>query len=93
MADKQKKMQMINSLNDSCGSYGMEINIKNTEVIIMNTRGKKKVQSWASTTGEMEEMQPLQTFIISSKFHYISVCFNCYSSFSSIALHISHSVN
>ena len=40
MADKQKKMQkMVDSLNDTCRAYGMEINIKKTKVMIVRIKG------------------------------------------------------
>ena len=33
VADKRKKMQkMVDSLNDTCRAYGMEINVKKTKV-------------------------------------------------------------
>ena len=40
MADKRKKMQkMVDSLNDACRAYGMEINVKKTKVMIMGRKG------------------------------------------------------
>ena len=43
MADKRKKMpKMIHRLNETCKAYGMEINIKQTKVMIMNKTDKPK---------------------------------------------------
>ena len=37
VADKRKKMQkMIDGLDKTCKTYGMEINVKKTKVMIMN---------------------------------------------------------
>src|SRR3989442_2834617 len=37
VADKRKKMQkMIDRLNKTCKKYGMEVNIKNKKVMVMN---------------------------------------------------------
>ena len=45
MADKRKKMQkMVDSLNDTCRAYGMEINIKKAKVIIILIKVKNGVQ-------------------------------------------------
>ena len=45
VADKQKKIQkMVDSLNDTCISYGMEINVKKTKVMIMGIIEKNGVQ-------------------------------------------------
>src|SRR2546425_3020926 len=43
VADKRKKMQkMVDRLNKTCKTYGMEINVKNTKVMIMNETAKPK---------------------------------------------------
>ena len=42
VADKRKKMQMIDSLNTTCEAYGMEINVKKTKVMIMTGTVKPK---------------------------------------------------
>ena len=40
VADKRKKMQkIVDSLNDTCRAYGMEINVKKTKVMIMGMKG------------------------------------------------------
>ena len=40
VVDKRKKMQkMVDSLNDTCSSYGMEIYVKKTKVMIMRIKG------------------------------------------------------
>src|SRR3989441_9961537 len=43
VADKRKKMQkMIDRLNEICKEYGMEINVKKTEAMILNKKEKQK---------------------------------------------------
>ena len=45
VADKRKEMQkMVDSLNDTCREYGMEINVKKTNVMIMGIKGERGVQ-------------------------------------------------
>ena len=45
VADKRKKMQkMVDSLNDTCRAYGMEINVKKITVMIMGIGEKNEVQ-------------------------------------------------
>ena len=45
VADKRKRMQkMVNSLNDTCSKYEMEINVKKTKVMIMGIKGGRGVQ-------------------------------------------------
>ena len=45
VADKLKKMQkMVDSLNDTCRAYGMEINVKKVKVMIMGIKVKNGVQ-------------------------------------------------
>src|SRR3989442_13455462 len=42
MADKRKKIQIIDRLNKTCKAYGMEINVKKTKMMIMNGTAKAK---------------------------------------------------
>ena len=46
VADKRKKMQkMVDGLNAACKAYGMEINVKNTNVMIkIQTENSKVMQ-------------------------------------------------
>ena len=45
VADKRKKMQtMVDSLNDTCRAYGMEINVKKTKVMITEIKEKNGVR-------------------------------------------------
>ena len=44
VADKRKKMQkMVDSLNDTCREYGVEINVKKTKEMIMGIKGGRGV--------------------------------------------------
>src|SRR5437868_8158591 len=43
VADKRKKLQtMLDRLNETCETYGMEINIKKTKVMVLNQKQKTK---------------------------------------------------
>src|SRR5437899_3732975 len=43
VADKRKNMQkMVDRLNKACKAYGMDINVKQTKVMIMNKTEKQK---------------------------------------------------
>ena len=45
VSDRRKKMQkMVDSLNDTCRANEMEINVKKTKVMIMNSKEKNGVQ-------------------------------------------------
>ena len=45
MIYKRKKMQkMVDSLNDTCRAYGMEINVKKTKVMIMGLKKGRGAQ-------------------------------------------------